>query len=201
MAQTRPLVVTFNFNSVFLECGPITIGDNVFVGPNVSFFTPVHPRVAEERNMRIAPDGRIQLLEYAKPITIGSNVWIGGGVIINPGVTIGGNVVIGSGSVVTRDIPLEVIAAGVPCRVIREIQKQVQLKAADKRLFYACPAVLVKVPSDGWPWVRFQERTRHGLIDLVPTYLASRLSLCQPRSREPSAGCERRAGRSRLLLH
>lgn len=112
---------SFNFNSVFLDCALIKIGNNVLVGPNVSFLTPVHPLVSEERNMRIYEDGSIHLFEYAKPITVGNNVWICGDVTINPGVTIGNDVVIGSGSVVTTDIPSGVVAAGVPCKVIRKI--------------------------------------------------------------------------------
>ncbi len=83
--------------------------------PHVSIYTAGHPIDAEVRNME---------LEYAKPVTIGSDVWIGGNVIINPGVTIGDNVVIGSGSVVIKDIPCNVIAAGNPCRIIREITKK-----------------------------------------------------------------------------
>lgn len=111
----------FNFNNVFLDCAPIKIGDNVLVGPNVSFLTPVHPLVSDERNFSYEKDGSLHLIEYAKPITIGNNVWICGNVTINGGVNIGDDVVIASGSVVTRDIPSGVIAAGVPCKVIREI--------------------------------------------------------------------------------
>ena len=111
----------FNFNSVILDVAPVTIGNNVLVGPNVSILTPLHPMVAEERNFRKSSDGTLQLIEYARPITIGNNVWIAGDVTINAGVTIGDHVVIGSGSVVTKDIPSGVFAAGVPCQVIREI--------------------------------------------------------------------------------
>lgn len=101
-----------NYDCIFIDVCPITIGDNVFFGPRVCLYTAGHPVDAEVRNMN---------LEYGKPITIGSNVWFGGNVVVNPGVTIGDNVVIGSGSVVTRDIPSGVIAAGSPCRVLREI--------------------------------------------------------------------------------
>lgn len=101
-----------NMNVVMLDCAKITIGDNVLVGPFCGFYTATHP---------IEPDGRLAGLESAKPITIGNNVWIGGHVVINPGVTIGDNSVIGSGSVVTKDIPPGVVAAGNPCKVIREI--------------------------------------------------------------------------------
>ncbi|MGN0625915.1 MAG: sugar O-acetyltransferase [Oscillospiraceae bacterium] len=111
----------FNFNAVFLDCAPIRIGSNVMVGPGASFFTALHPLLAEERNVRTDESGRRYNLEYAKPITVEDDVWIGGGVTINGGVTIGRGAVIGSGSVVTRDIPLGVLAAGAPCRVIRPI--------------------------------------------------------------------------------
>lgn len=104
-----------NYNCTFLDCAPITIGNNVFFAPNVSLFTAGHPLDFEPRNEGI---------EYALPITIGDNVWIGGGVIINPGVSIGSNVVIGSGSVVTKNIPSNVIAVGNPCKVIREIREE-----------------------------------------------------------------------------
>ena len=111
----------FNFNATFLDCAEIHIGDDVFVGPNVSFLTPIHPFLARERNFRFDAEGRKSDQEYAKPIRIGNSVWIAGGVIINPGVTIGSNCVIGSGSVVTRDIPDGVLAFGNPCRVIRKL--------------------------------------------------------------------------------
>lgn len=101
-----------NYNLTILDCAKVTIGDNVFIAPNVSLFTAAHPVHHEPRN---------DMWEFAKPITIGNNVWIGGGTIINPGVTIGDNTVIGSGSVVTKNIPGNVVAAGNPCRVIRQI--------------------------------------------------------------------------------
>lgn len=101
-----------NYNLIILDCAPVTIGDNVMIGPNVSLFTAGHP---------VHPEPRIAGWEFAKPINIGDNVWIGGHSVINPGVTIGKNSVIGSGSVVTKDIPDNVVAAGNPCRVIREI--------------------------------------------------------------------------------
>lgn len=102
--------VFFNFNCVILDVMPVVIGDNVLVGPAVQIYTATHPLDAEERRTG---------LEYAKPVTIGSDVWIGGGAIICPGVTIGDRAVIGAGSVVTRDIPAGAIAAGNPCRVLR----------------------------------------------------------------------------------
>lgn len=101
-----------NHNSVMLDGAKITFGDNVFIAPNCGFYTAGHPIDVEQRN---------QGLEYAYPITIGNNVWIGGGVTVLPGVIIGDNTVIGAGSVVTKNIPSGVIAAGNPCRVIREI--------------------------------------------------------------------------------
>lgn len=110
-----------NFNLTVLDCAPVTIGDNVFFGPNVSILTPMHPICYKERNMFRKENGQMTDREYAKPITIGSNCWIAGNVTICGGVTIGEGSVIGAGSVVTRDIPSGVVAAGVPCRVIREI--------------------------------------------------------------------------------
>ena len=101
-----------NNNCNFVDPGKITIGDYVFLGPSVSLFTAHHPIDTEMRN---------KMLEYAAPITIGDNVWIGGHTVVVPGVTIGSNVVIGAGSVVIKDIPDNVVAAGNPCRVIRPI--------------------------------------------------------------------------------
>lgn len=104
-----------NYNLTVLDCAPVRIGDNVMIAPNVSLFTAGHPIHHELRNTG---------LEYAIPITIGDNVWIGGNTVINPGVTIGENTVIGSGSVVTKDIPANVIAAGNPCRILRAITEE-----------------------------------------------------------------------------
>lgn len=109
-----------NFNTVILDVAPVTIGDDVMFGPNVTIATPVHPLVADERKIQQYPDG-VYDLEYAKPITICDGVWLASGVIVNGGVTIGKNSVIGSGSVVTKDIPEGVIAVGNPCRVLRKI--------------------------------------------------------------------------------
>ena len=88
-------------------------GDNVFIAPNCSFYTAGHPLDYKVRNKG---------LEYAKPIKVGNNVWIGGNVTVLPGVTIGNNVTIGAGSVVTRDIPSNVVAVGNPCKVIKQLQ-------------------------------------------------------------------------------
>lgn len=103
-----------NFGCVMLDCARITIGDNAFLGPYVQLYTAYHPLEPAVRNAGV---------ELAAPITIGHNVWIGGGTVINPGVTIGDNVTIGSGSVVTRDIPPNVVAAGNPCRVLRRLEE------------------------------------------------------------------------------
>ena len=101
-----------NHGCVILDCAKVTFGDNVFVAPNCGFYTAGHPVDAERRNAG---------LEYAYPITVGDNVWFGGGVQVLPGVTIGSDVVIAAGSVVNRDIPDHVVAGGTPCRVIRPI--------------------------------------------------------------------------------
>jgi maltose O-acetyltransferase len=103
--------VFFNFNCVVLDVCRVRIGDFTLFGPAVQIYTPMHPFNAELRRRE----------EYGKPVEIGSDVWVGGGALILPGVTIGSRSVIGAGSVVTRDIPESVFAAGNPCRVIREI--------------------------------------------------------------------------------
>lgn len=102
-----------NFNLTILDEAEVTIGDHAFIGPNVSIYTACHPLSPTERNTGV---------EWAEPVTIGNNVWIGGSVTILPGVTIGDNVVIGAGSVVTRDIPSDVVAAGNPARVIKTLK-------------------------------------------------------------------------------
>lgn len=109
--------VFFNFNCVVLDVAPVTIGARTLIGPAVQIYTPLHPMTAQARS---------SLLEYARPVTIGEDVWIGGGAIICPGVTIGDRSVIGAGSVVTRDIPADSFAAGNPCRVIRRIDQEGQ---------------------------------------------------------------------------
>lgn len=101
-----------NYDCIIIDVCPVTIGNHVFFGPRVCVYTATHPIDAEVRATG---------LEYGKPVTIGNDVWLGGNTIINPGITIGSNVVIGSGSVVTKDIPSGVIAAGNPCRVLRPI--------------------------------------------------------------------------------
>ncbi len=122
-----------NFDCTLLDVAPITIGDNVMFGPRVVVATPMHPLVAEERMMKDYGDGlMVHDLEYAKPITIGNNVWIASHVTICGGVTIGDNVVIGAGSVVTKDIPSNVLAVGVPCKVVREITEADKLNVTEK---------------------------------------------------------------------
>lgn len=101
-----------NHNLVILDPAEVIIGDNVMFGPNCGLYTAGHPLDVERRNAG---------LEYAFPIHIGDNVWLGGNVVVMPGVTIGENTVVGSGSVVTRDVPAGVVAVGNPCRVIRDI--------------------------------------------------------------------------------
>lgn len=110
-----------NYNFTVLDVGRVRIGRNAQIAPNVSIYTAGHP---------IHPDSRNSGYEYGIDITIGDNVWIGGNVCILPGISIGDNVVIGAGSVVTRDIPDNVIAAGNPCRVLREITE------ADREFYY-----------------------------------------------------------------
>lgn len=106
--------VYFNFNCVVLDVCQVTIGSNTLIGPSVQIYTAMHPTGWQERASG---------LEFGKPVIIGSDVWIGGGVIICPGVTIGSRTIIGAGSVVTRDIPDGVFAAGNPCRVIKTLEK------------------------------------------------------------------------------
>lgn len=101
-----------NHNLIILDANKVIFGDNVFIAPNCSFYTAGHPLDYETRNKGI---------EYAKPIKIGNNVWIGGNVVVLPGVTIGDNTVIGAGSIVVKDIPANVVAVGNPCKVIKEL--------------------------------------------------------------------------------
>ena len=110
-----------NYNLTILDVAKVRIGDNAQIAPNVSIYTAGHP---------IHPDSRNSGYEYGIDVTIGDNVWIGGNACIMPGVTIGNNVVIGAGSVVTKDLPDNVIAAGNPCRIIREITE------ADRDFYY-----------------------------------------------------------------
>lgn len=113
-----------NFNFTVLDCCPVTIGNDVFFGPNCTIATPIHPLLPEERKLRFKEDGTPYDLEYAAPIIIGDGCWLASGVTVCGGVTIGEGCVIGANSVVTRDIPAGVFAAGNPCRVIRKITEE-----------------------------------------------------------------------------
>lgn len=113
-----------NMNCTFLDDNKIIIGDNVLIAPNVQIYTAFHPLNAIDRFGEIKEDGTFEFCKtQTAPVTIGDNVWIGGGVIILPGVTIGNNVVIGAGSVVTKDIPSNFLAFGNPCKVIKSLSK------------------------------------------------------------------------------
>lgn len=117
-----------NFNSIFLDICPITIGDNCMFGPNCQLYAATHP---------IEPVKRNSGMEFGKPITIGDNVWFGGSVIITPGVTLGNNVVVAAGSVVTKSFPDNVVLGGNPARIIRTIEEDVnanKLEAARRKI-------------------------------------------------------------------
>ena len=120
-----------NFNFVVLDCAPVRIGNDVFFGPNCQLLTPIHPYLAEERKMRINKAGNLSEIEYGKPIEIGDGCWFGAGVTVLPGVKIGKNTIVGAGSVVNRDLPEGVIAAGNPCRVIRPVAKEDSITLKD----------------------------------------------------------------------
>lgn len=118
--------VSVNMNCTFVDCNKIEIGDHVLIASNVQLYTAAHP---VELSQRLTPDWKPGSEEYfcrtyALPIKIGNGCWLGGGVIVLPGVTIGNGCVIGAGSVVTKDIPDNSLAVGNPCRVIREINKE-----------------------------------------------------------------------------
>lgn len=113
-----------NFNFTVLDTCPVTIGDNVYIGPNVTIAAALHYLKPESRRMQYREDGTPYDIEFGLPISIGNDCWIASNVVICAGVTIGDNVVIGAGSVVIRDIPSNTLAAGNPCHVIREISSQ-----------------------------------------------------------------------------
>ena len=113
-----------NFNLTIQDDNTVTIGDDCNFGPNVTIVTPIHPMLPEERNKMLDPQGNLKRFCYAKPVRIGNSCWLGANVVVCPGVTIGEGCVIGAGSVVVKDIPPRVFAAGNPCRVIRELTKQ-----------------------------------------------------------------------------
>ena len=117
-----------NYNLTIQDDAPVTIGDDCNFGPNVTIVTPVHPLIAQERNMMLNEKGEPTRLCYALPVTIGNNCWLGANVVVCSGVSIGDNCVIGAASTVTRDIPPNSFAAGVPCRVIRTITQQDSMK-------------------------------------------------------------------------
>lgn len=124
-----------NFNFTVLDEGRVTIGESVFIGPNVSLLTAIHPLRYQDRNSFLNPKtGVVTNLEYTKPITIEDNCWIAGNVTICGGVTIGEGSVIGAGSVVTKDIPPHSLAVGNPCRVIRQITDADKISALSEGL-------------------------------------------------------------------
>lgn len=113
----------FNYNLTIQDDAPVSIGDDNNFGPNTTIVTPVHPMLPGERRFMLNEIGEKKHLCYARPVTIGNNCWFGANVVVCPGVTIGNNCVIGAGSVVTRNIPENSFAAGVPCRVIRKLSE------------------------------------------------------------------------------
>lgn len=113
-----------NFNFTVQDDAKVSIGDYCNFGPNVTIVTPLHPMLPDERRGIVCSDGKERFLCYAKPVTIGNDCWFGANVVVCPGVTIGDNCVIGAGSVVTRSIPANSFAAGVPAKVIRPITKE-----------------------------------------------------------------------------
>ncbi len=116
-----------NFNFTVLDCAKVIIGDDVFIGPNVSLLTPLHPLLAEERNAYLGQNGIYTDKEYAKPIIIKGNNWIAGNVTITGGVTIHKGAVIGAGAVVVSDIPENALAVGVPAKPIRYLTEKDKL--------------------------------------------------------------------------
>ena len=118
----------FNFNLTVQDDAEVTIGDDCNFGPNVTIVTPIHPMLPDERRFMLDANGEKRHFCYAKPVHIGHDCWFGANVVVCPGVTVGDNCVIGAGSVITRDIPDNSFAAGVPCRVIRPITEQDSMK-------------------------------------------------------------------------
>lgn len=127
-----------NYNCVFLDVAPITLGDGVWIGANVTLATPNHPFLAEERLPAHYPDGYHDL-EYAGPITIHDGCWICSGAIIGGGVTIGANSIVAAGAVVMRDVPANSIVAGVPAKVVRQIDEQDRMQVWDTYIGNAVP--------------------------------------------------------------
>ncbi len=112
-----------NFNFTVQDDALVSIGDDCNFGPNCTIVTPMHPMLPDERKAMLDKDGNVKRFCYAKPVHIGNDCWFGANVTVCPGVTVGNNCVIGAGSVVTKDIPDNCFAAGVPCRVIRELSE------------------------------------------------------------------------------
>lgn len=113
-----------NFNLTVLDCAPVKIGKNVFIGPNCSLVTPVHPLLSRERKPAVRTDGSVFAQEYAKPITIGDDCWLATNVTVCGGAVIGNGCVIAAGSVVTGAIPPNSLAGGIPCKVIRTLSEK-----------------------------------------------------------------------------
>jgi len=120
--------VFINFNFTCQDDALVTIGNDCNFGPNCTIVTPIHPMLPDERKKMLDKDGNVKRFCYAKPVKIGNDCWFGANVVVCPGVTVGDNVVIGAGSVITRDIPSNTFAAGVPCKVIREITEADSMK-------------------------------------------------------------------------
>jgi len=120
--------VFINFNFTVQDDAEVVIGDDCNFGPNVTIVTPMHPMLPDERKRMLDADGNVKRFCYAKPVKIGSDCWFGANVVVCPGVTIGDGCVIGAGSVVTKDIPAGVFAAGNPCRIIRELGEADSMK-------------------------------------------------------------------------
>lgn len=142
-----------NYNCTILDVGKVIIGDNCQLAPNVAIYTAGHP---------VHPASRNTLFEYGVEVVIGNNVWIGGNAVICPGVRIGDNVVIGAGSVVTKDVPAWTVAAGNPCKVIREITEEdrwgyLRGKSADEEAMREMERLWREEPDE----IRFPERTEH----------------------------------------
>ncbi|EHN59792.1 sugar O-acetyltransferase [Oenococcus kitaharae] len=123
-----------NFNLTILDTCPVKIGNDVFLGPNITIATPMHPLRFQERNQQVNAKGQLYDYEYGKSITIGDNCWLASNVIVTAGVHIGEGCVIGAGSVVTKDIPANYLAFGNPCRPIREITDQDRLELQGKTI-------------------------------------------------------------------
>ncbi len=134
-----------NFNLTIQDDAEVTIGDRCNFGPNVTIVTPIHPMLPNERSLMMTADGEKKHLCYAKPVHIGNDCWFGACVTVCPGVTIGDNCVIGAGSVVTRNIPSNSFAAGVPCRVIREITEKDSMKYKPEIL---ADNIIIEVEND-----------------------------------------------------